>query len=198
MAARIRRWSSPDSGRFSFVRMLRTCFSTVPSVTHSPGDTCVRPALGHPHHLLLARAKHRQRVVAPAGRDQLLNEPVSGDSARITRAASGPSVVCVGGIQMLTTASCGLRSRTRASNSWRRRPAPPRRNRPVQQTGQPVTRPAIGGGHGLTGVALRTLSLVSGCRLREREPTVDSSLTDAQGRTAEVGLGQLAVDLAMN
>jgi hypothetical protein len=39
------------------------------------GDTCVRPALGHQHHhLLLARAEHRQRVVAPASRDQLLNE----------------------------------------------------------------------------------------------------------------------------
>jgi hypothetical protein len=34
MAANARRWSSPVSGSRSFVRMLWTCFSTVPSVTH--------------------------------------------------------------------------------------------------------------------------------------------------------------------
>jgi glucose-6-phosphate-specific signal transduction histidine kinase len=35
MTARTRRWSSSVSGTCSFIRMLRTCFSTVPSVTQS-------------------------------------------------------------------------------------------------------------------------------------------------------------------
>ena len=42
--------------------------------------------------------------------------PVVGNSWRITRAASNPSVVCVGGIRISTTTSSGACSRTNASN----------------------------------------------------------------------------------
>ena len=53
--------------------MLRTCFSTVPSVTQAARDARVGPALGHQReHLALAGAEHGERIVHPAGRDELV------------------------------------------------------------------------------------------------------------------------------
>ena len=75
ITARTRRWSSPVSGRLSLVKMLRTCFSTVPSVTQS---RCAIPVFDRPSAISAStscsRAVHRERVVAPTSRHQLLYE----------------------------------------------------------------------------------------------------------------------------
>jgi hypothetical protein len=69
------RWSSEVSPMWSFIRMLRTCFSTVPSVT----KICwAIPLLDRPSAMRastsLARREDLQRVVDPADGEQLLHQ----------------------------------------------------------------------------------------------------------------------------
>ena len=67
--ASTRRCSVSLSGRLSLVRMLRTCFSTVPSVTKiRRSDARVGGAFGHQReHLPLPRRQHVERISAAAG-----------------------------------------------------------------------------------------------------------------------------------
>src|SRR6266581_4000133 len=75
MTACTRRWSSSVSGTRSFIRMLRTCFSTVPSVTQS---WRAMPALERPSAISASTSRSRgesvERVVAVPGRDEFLDE----------------------------------------------------------------------------------------------------------------------------
>ena len=56
ITARTRRWSPADSGRLSLARMLRTCFSTVPSVTQSRP---AMPALERPSAISASTSRSR-------------------------------------------------------------------------------------------------------------------------------------------